>query len=60
MTRNEAVKNLLNMRRYGREVTSSQESAIQALKVAGILTKDGKVAGPYEKLLKSTNRGRVD
>ena len=48
------------MRRYGREVTSSQESAIQALKVAGILTKNGKVAGPYEKLLKSTNRGRID
>ena len=60
MTRNEAAKNLLNMRRYGREVTSSQKSAIQALKVGGILTQNGKVAGPYVKLLKPTNRGRID
>jgi len=55
MTRNEAAKNLLNMRRYKREVTSSQEAAIQALKTAGILMGNGKVAEPYEKLLKSNH-----
>jgi hypothetical protein len=47
MTRDEAAKNIRAMRAYRRKVTSSRTAAIKALKDAGILTDDGRLADPY-------------
>ena len=51
MTRQEIAESIRSMRRYKREITSSKEAAIDALKRAGILTKTGKIASPYKDLL---------
>lgn len=55
MTRKEVAESIHKMRQYGKKASSSKESAIDALKKAGILTKSGDVAEPYKKLLSSTS-----
>lgn len=56
MTREEIAESIRSMRRYKREVTSSKEAAIDALKKAGIFTKTGKVASPYKALLSDSTK----
>ncbi len=51
MTRKEMASGIRKMREYRNKVTSSKEEAQRALVKAGILTRDGKVAKPYRKLL---------
>lgn len=54
MNRTEIAQSIRSMRRYRREIASSENpkaAAIEALKRAGILTKTGKVAAPYKELL---------
>jgi hypothetical protein len=50
MTRQEIAKSTWKMRAFRRKVTSSREEAVRALKSAGILDQDGKVAEPYRTL----------
>ncbi|WP_157726301.1 hypothetical protein [Imhoffiella purpurea] len=50
MTRSEAARNILNMRAFRRQVTASPEAARQALKDAGIMTEEGRIAAPYKAL----------
>lgn len=57
MTRQEAAQNIHNMRQYKKEVTSSKESAIEALIRAGILNKQGEIAEPYKQLFSGNVMG---
>lgn len=53
------VDNVTAMRYYRDEVTASKEVAIEALKRAGIFTKDGEIADEYKSIFRSIHDEQV-